>query len=99
MARYNVYSVSPGGIFVIDVQAELLDNLGTRVVVPLLLKSEISTPLKDLNPTFDIAGNQYVMVTQAIASIPVKSLRTLITSLREHQDVIVRALDMLLSGY
>jgi len=99
MARYNVYSVTPGGVIVLDVQADLLDNLGTRVVVPLLPKAEAPIPLKDLNPIFDVAGSQYVMVTQAMASVPAKSLRTLIASLGEHQDVITRALDMLFSGY
>ena len=99
MARYDVYSVFPGGILVLDVQADLLGNLGTRVVVPLLPKPGTPTPLRDLNPIFDVAGNQYIMVTQAIASVPLKSLHTLITSLSEHQDVITRSLDMLFSGY
>ena len=99
MARYDVHPVSPRGTLALTVQADLLDGLGTCVVVPLLSVSEAPTPLKDLNPIFDIAGTRYVMVTQAIAAVPVKSLGTVIVSLGDHQDMITKALDMLFSGY
>jgi toxin CcdB len=35
MPRYDVYS-NPGGGYVLDVQADLLDDLKTRIVIPLI---------------------------------------------------------------
>lgn len=37
MARYDVYA-NPGGGYVLDVQADLLDELKTRIVIPLIIK-------------------------------------------------------------
>ncbi|WP_231098549.1 CcdB family protein [Gluconobacter oxydans] len=41
MARFDVYRLAGRGEarFVLDVQADILDELGTRIVVPLLSQS------------------------------------------------------------
>lgn len=84
MVLYDVYSVSPKGALALNVQADLLDNLGTCVFAQLLPRSEAPTPLKDLNPTFDIAGNQYAVTTQAIVAVPVNLLRAAVVLLGDH---------------
>ncbi|WHT44593.1 CcdB family protein [Ochrobactrum sp. SSR] len=43
MARYDVYS-NPSGGYVLDVQADLLDELKTRIVIPLILKRWLPSP-------------------------------------------------------
>jgi toxin CcdB len=101
MARFDVYPI-PGSRrrgFVVDVQAGLLDHLGTRAVVPLLPKAEAPPPIGDLNPVFDINGEPYVMATQAIASVPAKELRGVVVNLDSRHDDIRRALDILLVGF
>lgn len=101
MGRYDVY-VTPGrsGIgYVLDVQADLLQGLGTRVVVPLLPPKASPRPARSLNPTFDIAGQPHLMLTQFIPSVPSKELRTPLLSLEARSDDIMRALDMLLIGF
>jgi toxin CcdB len=35
MARYDLYRNEREGIYLLDVQADLLDHLNTRVIVPL----------------------------------------------------------------
>ena len=100
MARLDVYPM-PGGAerrYVIDVQAKLLDPLSTRVVVPLLPRSEAPPSIGELNPVFDIGGETYVMVTQALAGVSAKELRRPVVSLDSEHDAITRALDILLLG-
>jgi toxin CcdB len=100
MARFDVYPI-PGGArdgYLIDVQADLLDHLASRVVVPLEPVATNPMRLKDLNPIFDIAGAPHVLLTQAIVAIPARDLKRPVATLRPHQDAITRALDILLTG-
>lgn len=101
MARLDVYPMlgeSRDG-YVVDVQADLLSNLATRIVVPLLSEDTAPKPISELNPVFEILGERYVMVTQAIASIPGRELKRAVASLTDHHDRITRALDILLLGF
>lgn len=101
MARLDVHPMpgKGGHGYVLDVQAALLDHLATRAVVPLVPLAGAPTPIKELNPVFDIDGEPHVMLTQAIASIPAKELRRAVASLDGRHDEITRALDILLLGF
>jgi toxin CcdB len=101
MARLDVYPMPGRGApgYVVDVRARLLDHLATRAVVPLLAVADAPPPIKELNPVFDIEGAAYVMLTQAIASIPAKELKRTVASLDSQHDQITRALDVLLLGF
>ncbi len=100
MARHDVHPMpGKGDGYVIDVQADLLAQLATRTVVPLLPEDGAPTPINDLNPVFEIRGRRHVLVTQAIASIPRRELKRAVASLAEHRDSITRALDILLVGF
>ena len=48
----------------LDVQADLLDELKTRIVIPLIIKALAPIPAKRLNPSFEIEGEEHVLVTQ-----------------------------------
>lgn len=101
MARLDVHPM-PGagqGGYVLDVQADLLSHLATRTVVPLLREDRAPKPISELNPIFEIQGERHVMLTQAIASIPGRELRRVVASLAEERDRVVRALDILLTGF
>lgn len=55
----------------------------------------------DVYPTpgqSEIDGQRYVMLTQAIATVPRRELRHSVASLVQHHDVVLRALDVLLTG-
>ena len=100
MARFDVHQMPGRGVgYVLDVQADLLSELATRVVVPLLPEDAAPKPLSDLNPAFEIDGMRHVMVTQAIASIPRRELTRQVCSLAADRDSITRALDVLLTGF
>lgn len=84
--------------YVLDVRADLLSSLATRTVVPMLPEGDMPVVMRDLNPVIDIDGTRYVRLTQAIATVPRRELRNSTGSLLQHHDVVLRALDVLLTG-
>lgn len=76
MGRFDVYP-RPGkdsAGYVLDVQADLLNELSTRVVVPLLPQDTAPKAARGLNPAFEIDGCLHLMLTQFIAAVPKKHL-------------------------
>jgi toxin CcdB len=99
MARFDVYPMPNNRLgFVVDVQADLLDHLATRAVVPLLPLTDFQTPIRDLNPILKIDDVPHVFVPQSIATVPVKTLGPVKVSLDREYDTLTRALDILLTG-
>ncbi|WP_322996584.1 CcdB family protein [Castellaniella sp.] len=99
MPRFDVYA-NPGGVgYVLDVQADVLEALNTRIVVPLMPANAAPAPAKRLNPIFRIEAEPYVMVTQFMAAIPRAHLRSPITNLAQHDSEIMAAIDLALVGF
>ena len=85
--------------FLLVVQSELLEQLPTRVVVPLARASSIKGPSATLlNPEFQIDSMNVVMLTQQIASVPLQVLKRFALNLESERSSILRALDFLFSG-
>jgi toxin CcdB len=99
MARFNVFANEGGSGFLLDIQADPLDHLNTRLVVPLLPRDLAPTPAKRLNPLFEIQGQVCIMATQFAAAIPASRLRRRVATLAKAEYEISNALDMLLYGY
>ncbi|RXZ66148.1 CcdB family protein [Pelagerythrobacter rhizovicinus] len=99
MAKFDVYRLRDGSTLVVDCQADLLRDLKTRFVVPLMLAEEAPPRLGRLNPVIEFEGLSRLVVPQAAASIPVTELQSRVGSLAEHDVAIGNALDMLISGF
>lgn len=103
MAQFDVY-LNPNAAtrksipYLLDVQADLLDTLSTRVVAPLILAEEMGLAAKHLNPQFKIKGVAVVMSTAELAGIPNRSLGGKVTTLKSKRDEIIAALDILFTG-
>lgn len=83
----------------LDVQSDLLEELGTRVVVPLYTANTLpSRRLRTLTPLFEIKGEQYVMMTPQLAGIQRSLLGPAVAKLASHRDDIIAALDFLITG-
>ncbi len=82
----------------LDVQAELLARLGTRVVVPLAPRESYEQAISRLNPTSTIDGVEHVLVFQELAAIPMSELGDPIASLASRRVELVAALDLLFTG-
>jgi toxin CcdB len=98
MARYDVYPGSRGLGYLLDCQSDLLDDLVTRVVVPLMPIAGFE-PVPRLNPVFAVNDEAMVMATQLIFAIPRERLRRPVANLDAEHFTIVGALDVLLTGY
>ena len=103
MAQFDVY-LNPNTAtrkaipFLLDVQADLLDTLVTRVVVPLILAEEMGLAAKRLNPQFKVKGASVIMSTAEMAGVPNRSLGDKVASLKNKRDEIIAALDLLFTG-
>lgn len=99
LARFDIFAYPPIGGYLLDIQCDYLSRLSTRVVVPLQPEEDAPPPARDLNPVFRIGGVGYVMLTQYMAAVSEKELKKAAGSLAVEQDRIIKALDMLLSGF
>lgn len=98
MARFEIIANKGGPGYLLDVQADLLRGLNTRVVVPLLPKDLAPKPATRLNPTFLLDGTEYVMATQFLAAVPLNVLGTPLHNLSHQDTAITAALDFLFGG-
>ncbi len=97
MARFDVYRADAG--LLLDVQADSLLHLKTRLVVPLFTMDDAPLPLIDtLNPLFDFDGQKLAMMTQYAGALTLRDLGSVLGSLESEEFTIGRALDMLLTG-
>ena len=100
MARFDVYRLVEGGL-VVDLQADLLSDLATRVVAPLLPLDGSLKPASNLNPIFDVDvdgygdGEKYMLGIQFLAAIPNCKLQNYICSLSTEEQIMLKSIDML----
>jgi toxin CcdB len=103
MARFDVYAnTGPHAYttpFLLDVQSDLLNGLGSRVVVPLRSAerfAEVKIPER-LMPLLNVNGTACLMETPKL--VPPRLLKQPAASLAHDQDRILAALDFLFQGY
>ncbi|MGH8229771.1 MAG: CcdB family protein [Steroidobacteraceae bacterium] len=99
MARFDVYPNPDGNGLLVDIQADLMSHLESRVVVPLIPLDVAPAPSKILNPLFKIEDNPYLLLTQQLAAVPAQLVKRPIASLADRRDEIVAAVDLLLQGF
>ena len=84
----------------VDVQAELLRDLETRVVVPLVKSTAFTSfPLGLVMPTVDLEGESYLLVAPQLAGVSRWDLGPHIGSAAAHSRAIYTATDVLLRGF
>jgi toxin CcdB len=98
MAQFDVHASPSGQGLLLDCQADLLSDLDTRLVAPLIPPDQAPKPAGRLNPAFDISGERYVMVTQYASTLELRELGPRIASLAAHHRQIVNALEVLITG-
>lgn len=103
MARFDVYrnprkETARRTPYLLDVQSDFLEDLDTRVVVPLRAASEIERPVTRLNPSFTVDGTPVVMDTPQIVGYPRQSLKRPVGNLQAKASEIQNALDFLFAG-
>ena len=104
MARFDVYLHPEVGMrsttpFLLDVQNNFIDRMGSRVVIPLRDATAFGLRMRDLNPLFEISGKDVVLDTAALAAFPAAGLKQPVANLLAHREAIVGALDTLFGSY
>jgi toxin CcdB len=104
MAQFDVYrNANPAARaripFLLDVQADLLRSLATRIVVPLCDPEVLGGKRAErLNPEFLVGSRKVVMLTPELAGVPRKILGEPVASLAEERGAIIAALDLAITG-
>ena len=99
MARqFDIYR-SDDGVLVVVVQADILMHLPTRVVIPLVSSEDMSVGFNTLMPDILEGDSKMRLFPQQIATVMTSSLTTYIGSAAHQRDEIIRAYDLLLTGY
>lgn len=98
MAQFDVHANATGHLLV-DCQADVLDHLSTRFVVPLIDPDIGLRVVARLNPMFEVQDQQRIFFCQYATTIPLAELGKPIASLSHEHYRIMAALDMLISGF
>ncbi len=91
MARYDVYrnTGEHAGVvpYLLDVQSEVLSGLDTRIVIPLRRRDSfpISRMLANLLPEVWVEELLCIVETPKLAAVPLRILKTPVTSLAGRQ--------------
>jgi toxin CcdB len=101
MAQFDVYenineSSKENIPYLLDIQNDILKNLSSRVVVPLVINAKRA---KILNPKFDIEDIQVTMSTSELASLSINNIGTKVCSLKNKREEIINAVDFLITGF
>jgi len=105
MACFDVYSNPSSHAtstpYLLDVQTDLLKGLDSRMVIPLRsMKSFPNVKLSTrLTPILTINGEDCLLETPKMASVPKHILNAPLTSLAHIRDQITDSIDFLVLGY
>lgn len=85
--------------YLVVLQSDLLETLPTRLVAPLSRSTVTAAGLpRRLAPSFEIAGQRLTLKPHEAGTIPTRSLRQPVGSLRSQAHRIIDALDAVVSG-
>jgi len=105
MAQFDIYPNSGAGAgttpFVVDVQSGLLDDLETRVVIPLRRCDAFPASVLPtrLTPLIEVQGVQCLLETPKMAAVPSRILQRPLGSLTDRRDDLTGAIDFLVHGF
>ena len=105
MAQFDVY-VNPQPEsrrfvpYIVDVQSQLIDQLTTRLVMPLsrVGTQQGSLPV-NLCPVVEVAGEALSLMPQLAAPFPARLLKKPVLSLAHRAAEVTGAMDAVLSGF
>ena len=85
--------------YFVDVQNSLLSDLNTRLVIPFAKPSSLNnTEVERLCPLIPINGNNYVLLSHQLTSVPISALSKEEVSIESFRYEILDAIDMLITG-
>lgn len=104
MAQFHVHRNLDAGSrvltpYLLDVQNGLLDELATRVVVPLRRASAYpGKPLANLMLAFRVEGEDFFALVQQLSAVSKKQVGASVLDVSGRRAEVIAALDFLISG-
>ena len=104
MAQFDVYrnpskKTSKAYPFLVDVQNSVIDQLTTRLVVPLTTSNtKNSFYMKKLTPEIEFEGTTYLFLAQQLSAIPEDVIKDRIGSLELSRELLIDAIDFAITG-
>ena len=102
MARFDIYKYGSKAVpLVIDVQADLLSDLNTCAVIPLVSeKLAMKEVLPKLKPIIKVDGVRYILMTTDIGTVTRSSLGEHVANVEnDYRQEITEAIDFLFQGF
>ena len=84
--------------YLLVLQNDLLRDLRTAVVAPLVRQADFGRPMQVLNPLFEVQGEPLVLSTAELAGVSTAMLGETVASLADRRTEIIAALDLLFTG-
>lgn len=104
-AQFDVCSIAEPGQGVrkprlaVVLQHDILSDLSTRVVAPLIDAEEVGFDKRRVMPSVSIAGEEYAIAVHLCATVPARALGDPIASIAGEQAAIKNALYLLFLGF
>lgn len=102
MARFDVYEYKSTSVpLVVEVQASLLADLNTCVVLPLVPEERAKKEaLPKLKPAIEVNGKRYILMTTDIGTVTRNTLGDVVANIEnDYRQEITEALDFLFQGF
>ena len=101
MAQFDVYrnpskKTHEAYPFLVDVQNSVIDQLTTRLVVPLTTRNRFY--MKKLTPEIEFEDTTYLFLPQQLSSIPEDVLKDRIGSLEQSRELLIDAIGFVITG-
>ena len=84
--------------YLLDVQSDLIETAGSRVVVPLVTAERAGGVIERLMPSLLVGDKRMVMDTAQIMGLPLHMIGKQVADLSSDRPVILAAIDMLTHG-
>jgi toxin CcdB len=84
--------------YLVVLQSDLVSGLSSTVVAPLVARDKMKGAHR-LNPIVPIEGREYWLATHELFAVDQRILRGKITTLADHRDAIIAALDFVFTGF
>jgi toxin CcdB len=84
--------------YLVILQSDLISDLTSTIVAPLV-SHENMRGAQRLNPVLSIEGREYWLATHELFAVDQRILRGRVSTLADHRDTIMTALDFLFLGF
>ncbi len=104
MAQFDVYqnpsmATRKSYPYILDIQHDFISEISTRMVLPLGKLSLFQNEnMENLTPVIDYEGEELILLTPQISSMPASKLKVPVGSLEHFRSEIIAAVDFAITG-